>query len=104
MPTEMAAEPPAVVGARQRRPWLAAVAALLVVLAGLTAWATRPAGSEALPSIAVLPFKNLAGEPRWARLGQGLAAEIGTDLAHSKDIVVIPAALLRKSCGRPLGG
>jgi TolB-like protein len=65
----------------------------------------RPPEAAKLPSIAVLPFEDLAGEARWERLGRGLAAEVGADLARSRGIVVIPAETARNGGGRaPRGG
>jgi TolB-like protein len=79
-----------------------------LALAGLVAVAVAGAGAlpsdrprAAPPSIAVLPFEDLAGEARWARLGRGLAAEIGADLSRGKGIVVIPAETTDTAQGEP---
>jgi TolB-like protein/class 3 adenylate cyclase len=50
----------------------------------------RPPGSVAdRPIIAVLPFDDLSGDPRWARLTAGITADITTDLARQPDLLVI---------------
>ncbi len=41
------------------------------------------------PSVAVLPFDNIGADPKWERLADGITEDIITDLAHSKDLVVI---------------
>lgn len=35
------------------------------------------------PSIAVMPFTDISGDPRWQRLGEGLAVEISNELARN---------------------
>ena len=88
---------------RRRWAWPVAVAALILVVLGLAAWTLRPAPVGAgLPRIAVLPFEDLTGDPRWERLGRGLAAEIGTDLSRSRSIVVIPAETAEAAAGEPM--
>ncbi|EYD74841.1 adenylate/guanylate cyclase [Rubellimicrobium mesophilum DSM 19309] len=82
------------------RPWVLATPLALVATLGLGAWAIRPApGPAELPTIAVLPFANLAGEPRWERLGRGIAAEIDADLTRSRTIVAIPADTIEATAG-----
>ena len=92
---------PETVAPVRRRLWLVAALGLLVIL-GLGALTMRPQDPARLPVIAVLPFEDLTGEPRWERLGRGLAAEIGTDLARGKGIVVIPAETAEATVGDPL--
>jgi TolB-like protein len=41
------------------------------------------------PSIAVLPFDNIGEDAKWERFADGLTEDIITDLAHSKDLIVI---------------
>ena len=84
-----------------RRLWLptiggrirwAAVAALALMLA-LGAWyfeARRPAtGIAGRPSLAVLPFANLAGDDATGRLADGLTEDIITDLSRYRTMDVI---------------
>ena len=85
---------------RSLRWMVAAGVGLVLAVLGLAASALWPGQPGAkLPSIAVLPFEDLAGEARWERLGRGLAAEIGADLSRSKGIVVIPAETVEASAG-----
>jgi TolB-like protein/class 3 adenylate cyclase len=86
-------------GARRLvRPAVAAALALLVVLAaavgGWRWWDGRTdvEGETALRragSIAVLPLRNLSGDPRWERLADGVTQDIITDLAREPDLLVI---------------
>lgn len=90
---------------RQKELWLAATFALLIVGGG-TWWAapklgglfdedakvsTQAAGLPLpeKPSVAVLPFDNLSGEPRFDRLAAGLHEDIITDLSRYRDLFVI---------------
>jgi TolB-like protein/class 3 adenylate cyclase/tetratricopeptide (TPR) repeat protein len=41
------------------------------------------------PSIAILPFENLSGDPRWERFVGGITEDIITDLARHPDLFVI---------------
>jgi TolB-like protein/class 3 adenylate cyclase/Tfp pilus assembly protein PilF len=71
-----------------------AVAALAVfALGGWTIWerfAPAPAMAErSKPSIAVLPFDNLSGDPQQGYLADGIAEDIITELARNKDLIVI---------------
>lgn len=65
---------------------------LLIVLAAWSVWPpplpSDPASSEK-PSLAVLPFENIGGDPPWRRLADGLTQDITTDLSQSKDLLVI---------------
>jgi TolB-like protein/class 3 adenylate cyclase len=90
---------PKPLGARRLvRPAVAAALALLVVLAaavgGWRWWDGRTdvEGETALRragSIAVLPLRNLSGDPRWERLADGVTQDIITDLAREPDLLVI---------------
>ena len=78
-----------VIGGRMR--W-AAAAALALILA-LGAWyfeARRSAtGIAGRPSLAVLPFANLAGDEATGRLADGLTEDIITDLSRYRNMDVI---------------
>jgi TolB-like protein len=39
-----------------------------------------------------LPFEDLSGDERWARLGRGFAAEISSELARNRWLDVIAPA------------
>jgi TolB-like protein len=84
---------------RSRRRWsqrtvpLALVLVLVLAIGALGAkwWYDRernPALS-AEPSIAVLPFDNMSGDPSQDYFGDGLAEDIITELARNRDLLVI---------------
>ena len=51
---------------------------------------SRPAVAEAeRPSIAVLAFENLSGDPEQEYFADGIAEDIITGLSHIKDLLVI---------------
>lgn len=87
---------PAPTGGRRRRVWIALVPVLLAVI-GLAGWSLRPSRPAEPPSIAVLPLENLSDDPRWARIGKGIAAEISTDLGRSRGIIVTPPETVQAS-------
>jgi TolB-like protein/class 3 adenylate cyclase/cytochrome c-type biogenesis protein CcmH/NrfG len=96
------------VGAKRPRPaqwhWAALAAGVAVALAtgGVTVWlkpwapdiAPASVGRMALPlpdkpSIAVLPFTNLSGDPEQEYFADGMAEDIITDLSHISGLFVI---------------
>jgi TolB-like protein len=54
------------------------------------------------PSIAVLPFDNLGQDARWNRFADGITEDIITDLARSKDLVVIARNSTAVYKGKPV--
>jgi TolB-like protein/Tfp pilus assembly protein PilF len=81
---------------RARRLALPSAAALLLALIVAAGgwWWWRPGQTAGpplpdKPSLAVLPFANLSGDPRWERLAGGLAVDIITDLARRPELFVI---------------
>jgi adenylate cyclase len=80
----------------------AIVATLVVVVVGLAIWQTGPAPEEvenaaadsilALPtgpSIAVLPFDNMSGDPEQEYFADGMTEQIISELARFRDLFVI---------------
>lgn len=66
-----------------------------------TAPLARPAswGSETRRTVAVLPFKNLAGDPAVEFYGFSLADGVITDLAHLESLVVRPSSYIAPYAG-----
>ncbi|MCG3202026.1 MAG: hypothetical protein NFCOHLIN_01899 [Gammaproteobacteria bacterium] len=54
------------------------------------------------PSIAVLPFDNIGDDPKWERFADGMTEDIITDLAQSKDLIVIARNSTEVYKGRPV--
>jgi TolB-like protein/class 3 adenylate cyclase/tetratricopeptide (TPR) repeat protein len=70
---------------------LAAIAAILIAIIPL-AWWNWSGGHQAAiaePSIAVLPFKNISGDPGDGRLADGITEDTITDLSRYVDFKVI---------------
>jgi TolB-like protein/class 3 adenylate cyclase/Tfp pilus assembly protein PilF len=75
-----------------RRALWPAAAALVLVLAfgGWFFWQRHPPpGIAGRPSLAVLPFSNIAGDEATGRLADGLTEDIITDLSRYRDMDVI---------------
>jgi len=70
--------------------WLGAAGAVLIVAlaAGVIGW-WRPWAPEPLPSIAVLPFKNISGDAQQGYLADGITEDLTTDLARVPGLFVI---------------
>jgi TolB-like protein/class 3 adenylate cyclase len=81
----------------RRRPFWFAAAALLVILVAAGVWFARqysatPSGNLALPdrpSIAVLPFENMGGDPEQAYFADGMTEDLITDLSKVAGLLVI---------------
>ncbi|WP_077381722.1 adenylate/guanylate cyclase domain-containing protein [Mesorhizobium prunaredense] len=80
------------VSARRLAPWAAALAAIAALAAmwfvGTTP-ADAPTASATIPSIAVLPFDNMGGDPALTYFGDGVAEDIISMLARAPDLSVI---------------
>ncbi|HSS65059.1 MAG TPA: tetratricopeptide repeat protein, partial [Gammaproteobacteria bacterium] len=80
-----------------RRSVVSGVIALLLIVAGVIAWLapwTSEREDAALPlpekpSIAVLPFDNLSGDPQQEYFSDGISNDIITDLSKFRDLLVI---------------
>jgi TolB-like protein/class 3 adenylate cyclase len=71
-------------------PWVAAIAAVVVVIAG--AWlASRqpPVVADARPSLVVLPFANLSDDKKQGYLADGITEDLTTALARIPGLFVI---------------
>ena len=81
------------------------VAALALIAVAAGAWhflgASRPALAAA-PSVAVLPFDNLGGDERASRLADGMTADVITDLARHKELLVIGRNSILAYKGKPV--
>jgi TolB-like protein/class 3 adenylate cyclase len=81
----------------RRRALIASVAILLLTVAGVLAWlqpwdpGVEPMAARvpAKPSIAVLPFDNLSGDPEQEYFSDGISEDIITDLSQLANLDVI---------------
>ena len=103
---------------KDRRPWIAAAmaAGLLLVIAagGLALWQpwvkqVAPARPDRMalelpdkPSVAVLPFDNLSGDPKQEFLADGLAEDIITALSKIEEMFVIARNSTFTYKGKPI--
>ncbi|RVB77447.1 MULTISPECIES: tetratricopeptide repeat protein [unclassified Mesorhizobium] len=82
---------------------LAGVAALLIVLlAGIFAWQWQKPSALEKPSIAVLPFTNLSGDPGQDYFADGITEDLITDLAKLSGLDVIARNSVFAYKGKPL--
>ena len=88
---------------------LAALAAMLIVIAGGAWWLNRPASvatkapaEAARLSIVVLPFANLSGDPAQDYLVDALTDELTTSLARMRDTFVIAHNTAMTFKGKPV--
>jgi class 3 adenylate cyclase/TolB-like protein len=71
-----------------------------VAVAGLAASAAPPVAEK--PSIAVLPFANLSGDPAQAYLADGLRLDIQAALVHASGLFLIAPAAVARYRDQPL--
>jgi len=72
--------------------WVWPAAALSIIAAITIAWflfAQPPPASATIPSIAVLPFTNMSGDPKLSYYSEGVSEDIITMLARSPDLSVV---------------
>lgn len=96
------AAPRAAPKSRPRWPYLAGAAFLLIAVIG--AWVgLRPSGVQLSdrPSIAVLPFDNLSGDPQQDYFSDGIAEDLATSLSKFNELVVIAYDSSSKLKGKP---
>ena len=100
--------PPARAWPKRRMRWQIAVPALVLILlllgaAGAWRWSSPPGSPlSEKASIAVLPFENIGGDPKWDRFADGITEDIITDLSHSKDLIVIARNSTEVYKGKPV--
>jgi class 3 adenylate cyclase/TolB-like protein len=78
--------------ARQRRRTMAIAAAVLVIVAGGLAawhWQSRTSVRTGFPSIAVLPFQNISGDPAIDPYGDGVSEDLITIISRFPDLTVV---------------
>ena len=81
----------------RRRAVLLSAAAVLVIFIAAGAWFVRQHGSNSTgtlalpdrPSIAVLPFENMSGDPEQAYFADGMTEDLITDLSKVAGLLVI---------------
>ena len=104
-------------GRFSRRTALAAIVILVVVAGGLIGWniylqqskKVEPASVEKMafplpdkPSIAVLPFKNLSGDPEQDYFSDGLTDQISSTLSRLRTLFVISSSSTSTYKGKPV--
>jgi adenylate cyclase len=82
---------------------LAGIAVLLVVmLSGVFAWQWQKPSASGRPSVAVLPFTNLSGDPSQDYFADGITEDLITDLAKLSGLDVIARNSVFAYKGKPL--
>ena len=99
----------------KRAPVWAGIAAAVVVVSGFATWQLVPVFEEDAqlpqdpilavpdgPSIAVLPFENLSGDPEQDYFAVGLAGDISAQLSYEPNIRIIGRSATRKFFGQSI--
>src|SRR5437660_1745449 len=74
---------------RKRLPWIAAVAAALLVTVAVAAYLFR-SGSEAIDSLAVMPLVNTSGDPSTEYLSDGITETLINNLSQLPNLRIVP--------------
>jgi adenylate cyclase len=77
---------------RQQPSWTwaaAALAAIAAIVGGGLYFAQPKTASATVPSVAVLPFDNMSGDPKLSYFGDGVSEDIISMLARSPDLSVV---------------
>ena len=82
--------------------WQASAALVVALLAGIFAWQWRKPSATGRPSIAVLPFTNLSGDPGQDYFADGITEDLITDLAKLSGLDVIASNSVFAYKGKPL--
>lgn len=75
---------------------------LIVLLAGIFAWEWQKPSALGRPSVAVLPFANLSGDPSQDYFADGITEDLITDLAKLSGLDVIARNSVFAYKGKPL--
>ena len=65
-------------------------------------YAARPCACQSKPSIAILPFANLSGDPAQDYLAEGLRLDIQATLVHASGLFLIAPATVARYRGRAI--
>ena len=88
---------------RSRQVGLAVLVASLLIIGGLWwLWADGREPALAAPSVAVLPFDNLSGDPANGRMADGITEDVITDLSRFEDFTVIARNSTEVYRGKPV--
>jgi len=88
--------------AKAGRRWLlyAALAAVLVAIAGTSAYLYLGRGGERIDSIAVLPFVNVGGDPNTEYLSDGIPESLINSLTQLPNLRVVPRSMTFRYKGK----
>jgi TolB-like protein/DNA-binding winged helix-turn-helix (wHTH) protein len=93
---------------RTRRPRLLIACSVFLLLGGVAAllhWRQRPAATvtaRPITSVAVLPLRNLSGDPEQQFFADGMTEALTSDLAQIRAVRVVSGASRQRLAGSPL--
>jgi eukaryotic-like serine/threonine-protein kinase len=90
--------------AKGGRRWLlyAALALVLVAIAGTSAYLYLGRSGEAIDSIAVLPFVNVSGDPNTEYLSDGIPESLNNSLTQLPNLRVLPPSMVARFKGKEI--